>query len=226
MKKIKSWIKIIIFVLLIAIIFLLDKKLAWSKYISDIDNLINIKKSVNNNLFVVSLLYILITIVGCVLLALPGLTFAIIAGIIFGPMLGTFMCLLATTIGAMLAYIVGKYMLKDAIKPMLEKNKTLKKLLFSNDDKKDIVILMITRMIPIFPYNLQNFAYGITDIPFTKYSIYTFIFMFPGVALFTIGAAGITASENKWLYFAVAGIILVIVVTIGLIIKKKFLKES
>ena len=40
--------------------------------------------------------------------------------------------------------------MKDAVKPMLEKNKLMKKLLFSDDRKSDIIILMITRMVPIF----------------------------------------------------------------------------
>lgn len=123
----------------------------------------------------------------------------------------------------MLAFLVGKFFLKDAVKPMLEKNKLMKKLLFSDDRKSDIIILMITRMVPIFPYNLQNFAYGITDIGFWKYSILTFVFMFPGVSFFTIGAAGLTAGEDKWKYFLIAGVLAVAVTVAGLLIKKKFL---
>jgi uncharacterized membrane protein YdjX (TVP38/TMEM64 family) len=116
--------------------------------------------------------------------------------------------------------------LKDAIKPMLEKNKTLKKLLFSNQGNNDIIVLMITRMVPIFPYNLQNFAYGITDIRFSRYSILTFIFMMPGVALYTIGAAGITAKSGRWMYFAIAAVIAVLVTLAGMLIKKKYLVEE
>ncbi|MBR2106811.1 MAG: hypothetical protein IJ937_06065, partial [Treponema sp.] len=71
----------------------------------------------------------------------------------------------------------------------------------------ETIILMITRMVPVFPYNLQNFAYGITDISFTKYSVLTFVFMFPGVSFFTIGAAGLTAGEDKWKHFVIAGIL-------------------
>ena len=81
-------------------------------------------------------------------------------------------------------------------------------------------------MVPIFPYNLQNFAYGITDIGFWKYSILTFVFMFPGVSFFTIGAAGLTAGEEKWKYFAIAGILAILVTAAGLLIKKKYLKDE
>jgi len=47
--------------------------------------------------------------------------------------------------------------------------------------------------------------------------------MFPGVAFFTIGAAGLTAGEDKWIYFSIAGILAVVVTLVGLIIRRKFL---
>jgi uncharacterized membrane protein YdjX (TVP38/TMEM64 family) len=221
MKK-NNFLKIIIFISIIILVIILNKYFGWSKYLSDTKNLDFINE---NNIVYSALIYILFTIIGCVVLAIPGVTFAVFAGILFGPILGTFLCLIATTLGAALAFIVGRYFLKDTIKPMLEKNKILKKLLFSNDEKNDMIILMITRMVPIFPYNLQNFAYGITDMGLFKYTFYTFIFMFPGVAFFTIGAAGLNAGENKWKYFLVSAILAVLVTLSGMFIKKKYLKE-
>jgi len=109
---------------------------------------------------------------------------------------------------------------------MLEKNRLLKKLLFSNNAKNDFIILMITRLVPVFPYNLQNFAYGITDISFMKYSVLTFVFMLPGVALYTIGAAGLTAESGKAVYFIVAAVLAVIVTIAGILIKKKYLGDE
>lgn len=223
MQKKKNWIKIIIFVCIVTGILMLNHHYGWSSYLGDMRNLMFLKTMVEENIVAALALYIIITIVGCVVLALPGVTFAVIAGMLFGPIWGIFACLLATTVGAMLAFLVGKFFLKDAVKPMLEKNKLMKKLLFSDDRKSDIIILMITRMVPIFPYNLQNFAYGITDIGFWKYSILTFVFMFPGVSFFTIGAAGLTAGEDKWKYFLIAGVLAVAVTVAGLLIKKKFL---
>ena len=81
-------------------------------------------------------------------------------------------------------------------------------------------------MVPIFPYNLQNFAYGITDIGFVKYSVLTFVFMLPGVSFFTIGAAGLTAGEEKWKYFLIAGVLALVVTVAGILIQKKYLKNE
>lgn len=226
MKKQSKWIKISIFVCLVIGIVGLDRYFGWSSYLGKTDNLMFLKQTVEDNLLFALLLYIGITIVGCVVLALPGITFAVIAGMLFGPVWGSLSCLVATTLGAMLAFLAGRFFLKDAVKPMLEKNKLMKKLLFSNNEKNDMIVLMITRMVPLFPYNLQNFAYGITDIGFWKYSVLTFVFMSPGVALYTIGAAGLTAGADKWKYFLTAGVLAVIVTFTGAWIKKSFLKEE
>ncbi|MCC3869916.1 TVP38/TMEM64 family protein [Terrisporobacter mayombei] len=225
MKK-KNVLKVSIFGVIILAIIILNNHYGWSDYISDAKNLDYIKQMVKDNILLAISIYIILTIVGCVVLAIPGVTFAVFAGILFGPVLGIFACLIATTLGASMAFIVGRFFLKDMIKPMLEKNKTLKKLLFSDNDKSDLIILMITRMVPIFPYNLQNFAYGITDIGFWKYTIYTFIFMFPGVSFFTIGSAGFTAGNNKWRYFIIAGVLAIIVTLAGILIQRKYLGNS
>lgn len=226
MEKKKGWIKILIFAGIILAVLILNNQFGWSKYLSDTKNLMFLTEIVEEHYVTALLLYIVLTIVGCVVLALPGVTFAVIAGMIFGPIEGILACLIATTLGAMAAFIAGRFFLKDAIKPMLEKNRMLKKLLFSNDGKSDIVLLMITRMVPIFPYNLQNFAYGITDIGFWKYSVLTFVFMLPGVSFFTIGAAGLTAGEEKWKYFLIAGMLAVAVTAAGMLIKNKYLKNE
>ena len=71
--------------------------------------------------------------------------------------------------------------------------------------KSGIVLLMITWLVPLFPYNLQNFAYGITGIGLWPYTLYTAIFLTPGVAFFTLGAAGLGDAENRRFYLILAG---------------------
>ncbi len=222
MKK-NGIIKIAVFLFIIVVILILNHYFGWSDYLSDTDNLMFLKETVNENFLWALLIYIVLTMIGCVVLALPGVTFAVAAGLLFGPVMGIFACLVATTLGAMFAFLAGRFFLKDAVKPMLEKNRLLKRLLFSDDGKSDMIILMITRMVPLFPYNLQNFAYGITDIGFIKYSVFTFIFMLPGVSFFTIGSAGLAAETGKWKYFLTAGILAAAVTAAGLIIQRKFL---
>jgi len=181
---------------------------------------------VQENLTMAVVLYTVLTIVGCVVLALPGVSFAIAAGLLFGPFLGTICCSLATTVGAMIAFLVGRFFLKDSVEPMAKKNKYLKKWLFDQSGKNDIFILMITRLVPLFPYNLQNFAYGVTDMSFRTYSICSLIFMLPGTAMYTIGTAGLADSENRILYIGIAVVLGVLVIGIGGFLKKKYFTEE
>lgn len=222
MKKIK----LIVFILLVAVILILDHRFGWSGYLGNLDNLGFLKEMVQQNLWQAMLIYLVVTVVGCVVLALPGATFALFAGILFGPWLGILNCLVATTLGASAAFLTGRFFLKDSIKPIAQKNRYLKKLLFDSNPKSELVVLMITRLVPLFPYNLQNFAYGITDISFWKYTIYTFVFMFPGVSFFTIGAAGLTATEGRVWYFAAAGVLCLLVMGAGYLLKKRYLSEG
>lgn len=185
----RKYIKILAFAVIVLLILIFNRYFGWAKYLSDMDNLMFLKKTVEEHFLWALCIYIVLTIIGCVVLA----------------------------------FLVGRFFLKDSVKPMIEKNRLLKRVLFSEDGKSDIIVLMITRMVPVFPYNLQNFAYGITDIGFWKYSVFTFIFMLPGVSFFTIGSAGITAEGDKWKYFLTAGVLAVTVTAAGLLIQKKFL---
>lgn len=225
MKRIKRFIKrhfkLLIFCAIVVLVLILNQIFGWSDYLSDSGKLAFLSDMVENNMLTASLIYIGVTIVACVVLALPGVVFAILAGAIFGPWYGTLLCLIATTIGAIASFIAGRFFLQDSIKPMLEKNKKLKKLLFDDVGHSDMALLAITRLVPIFPYNIQNFAYGITDMSISHYSIYTFLFMIPGVALYTFGAAGITSDANKALYFAIAGGLLILTLLLAWLLKKK-----
>lgn len=84
-KKKENHIKLIIFVVIIITILVLNHIFGWSKYIGNINNLKMLDDMVDNNLPVALAIYVGLTIVGCVVLALPGITFAIAAGLLFGP---------------------------------------------------------------------------------------------------------------------------------------------
>lgn len=222
MKNKKLW----IFIGIVILILGLNDIFGWSDYLGEKENLVFLKNMVEENLFLASFVYTLLTIIGCVVLALPGVTFAIAAGLIFGPVLGTVLCSVSTTLGAMLAFVVGRFFLKDSVKPMAMKNKYLKKWLFDESGKNELFVLMITRLVPIFPYNLQNFAYGVTDIKFSTYSIASLIFMLPGTAMYTVGTAGLADKENRWLYIGIAVALAAIVVGLGSYLKKHYIQEE
>lgn len=219
-------IKLSAFVLAALLIFILDQNFHWSDQLRNTEQLMFLKELVQKQRRLAVLIYIGLTVAGSVILALPGVTFAIVAGILFGPLEGTLWCVVATTVGAGLAFLTGRFFLKDSLKPLVQKNKYLKKWLFDEAGKNDLLVLMVTRLVPLFPYNLQNFAYGITDIAFGKYMLYSFFFMIPGTAMYTIGTAGLVSAQNRLLYLGIAALLAALVIAAGLYFRRKYLEDD
>lgn len=210
---------------LVVLVLISDSIFGWSEYLTNQEALPAMHFALEHNIAIALLLYGVLTVIGCVLLALPGVTFAIAAGVLFGPVWGTLACWLAVTLGASLSFLVGRYFLKDALKPKLEKNRYLNRLLFEGVGQSDVFLLAITRLVPLFPYNLQNFAYGITDIRFLPYALYSALFMLPGTAAYTVGAAGVASPDRRGPYLIFAGALLAMVLVTSFILKKKVVKE-
>lgn len=218
----KKYRKALIFILIIIIGVILNRKLQWSSYLTDSNNLKIITNFVRNNYILSIFLYLVFTIVGASILALPGVTFAVVASGLFGPWIGSLYCLIGTTIGAVLSFLLSRYLLKNSIEELVKKNDRLYTIVFQTDSKKEMLILMITRLLPIFPFNLQNYAYGITNISIVKYTIGTFLFMIPGIIIFSIGTEGIINVESRNSMFIIALVIIILMAIIGIYLYKKY----
>ena len=218
----KRYRKASVFILIIAIGILLNSKYQWSSDVTDSYKLQYISKMVEKNYLFSVLLYLAFTILGSSVLALPGVTFAVISTGLFGPWIGSLYCLIGTTIGATMSFLLSRYLLKDSIEELVKKNRKLYNLLFIGGSRKELLVLMITRLLPIFPFNLQNFAYGITNISLTTYSLGTFLFMIPGIIIFSIGTEGFINVESRNSMFIMASVILVLMAIIGTFLYKKY----
>ncbi len=142
------------------------------------------------------LLFMLIYIFGTVLF-LPGSVLTLLGGALFGPVMGTFYNLTAATIGAMLAFVVARYLASDWVA-----NKTagrIKQLIIGVENEGWRFVAFV-RLVPLFPFNLLNYALGLTKIKFLHYSITTYICMLPGAIAYTylgyIGKEAATGGED------------------------------
>lgn len=218
----KKYRKTFLFILIIAIGVFLNRKFQWSSYLIDSNNLKNISQMVEDNYLLAVVLYLLFTVLGSSLLALPGVTFAVISTGLFGPWIGSLYCLIGTTIGAIMSFLLSRYLIKDSVEELVKKNKKLFNLIFQTHSEKELLILMITRLLPIFPFNLQNFAYGISNISIGTYSIGTFLFMIPGIIIFSLGTEGVLNAKSRTSMFILASLILILMVIIGTFLYKKY----
>jgi len=217
LKYAKVW----IFAAVVVAICIANHFLGWSDWIANGELQRMLEGMIGENYVLACVVYVILSIVGSVVLALPGILFALAAGAIFGPVMGTLLCWFSMSLGAIGAFIAGRYFLKDALKPKLEQNKMLNEFLFEGADRSDVFVLAVTRLVPLFPFNLQNFAYGVTDIRFAPYALYSALFILPGTAAYTIGAAGIVDGENRALLIAIAVMLFAISFAVAWVLKKK-----
>jgi len=142
------------------------------------------------------ILFMLIYIIGTIFF-FPGSVLTLLGGALFGPYLGTFYNLSAATIGAMLSFLVARFLASDWVE-----NKAgghLKKLINGVEDEGWRFVAFV-RLVPLFPFNLLNYALGLTRISFAQYSIATYICMLPGAIAYTylgyIGREAATGGED------------------------------
>ena len=142
------------------------------------------------------LLFMLIYIVSTVLF-LPGSVLTLLGGALFGPVFGTFYSLSAATIGAMLSFLIARYLASDWIE---KKSSGRIKQLINGVESEGWRFVAFTRLVPLFPFNILNYALGLTKISFPQYSIATYLFMFPGAVAYTylgyIGKEAATGGEG------------------------------
>lgn len=181
---------------------------------------------VEENLPAALLIYFVCTVVGCAALMLPGMIFALAAGALFGAAVGTVACSVSTTVGAVGAFLIGRFFLHDAVKPWVCKNEYVRRWLFEETGTNAVVLLMVTRLVPLFPYNLQNYAYGITDMKLGTYTICSLIFMLPGTMMYVFIGAGISeGSGSAWL-IAVSALIALATFAIAGLLQRRYLDKG
>ena len=216
MKNKKLWIFLFFLLLFFLALFFLPIKEIFQGNVLHF-----LQEKSRENFLLSAFLYLVLCALAGAFLALPGITYALLAGTVFGALWGTILCTLAASISAGISFFMGRYFLRDAIKPKLEKNPYIKKYFFSGEKRNLLFLLFLTRTIPVFPFNLQNYAYGITDIPFSLYFISSFLFMIPGTAMYTVAFAGLTEKKNPFLYFGISLGILVLLLLASFFFKKK-----
>lgn len=121
-------------------------------------------------------------------LFLPGSVITLAGGVLFGPVWGTLWSLTGATLGAALAFLIARYLGGDWIA-----RRAGPRLSRLNDGvaAEGWRFIAFVRLVPLFPFNLLNYALGLTRIAFLPYVLASALFMLPGALAFTwLGYAG------------------------------------
>jgi uncharacterized membrane protein YdjX (TVP38/TMEM64 family) len=158
---------------------------------------------------------------------LPGLPITIAGGLVFGAVWGTVWTTVGANLGAAAAFLIGRYVARGMVERMLEKNRALKNI----DDgikNQGWRMLLITRLVPIFPFNIQNYVYGLTDIPLKTYVLVTLPCMVPATVAFNFAAGSVRTGDfakTLW-YLGVAAVFFVLLSLIPGWVRRRYATDE
>ncbi|TYP48407.1 TVP38/TMEM64 family protein [Thermosediminibacter litoriperuensis] len=213
--------KLLITVACIAVVAFLLKKLGVTQYMS-LENMAKLKDWIAGYGGLGPIIYIALFIAACIFF-LPGLPIGVLGGVAFGPVKGALFASIGATLGATAAFLIARYAARSMVESWVEKNPQLKKL-DEGVRQHGWRMLMITRLVPVFPFNLQNYAYGLTDIPLLTYIVVSFLCMLPGAVAYTFAGGTLTSGGDIRKIFTYLGVAAVFFVLLSLIpgwIRKK-----
>jgi uncharacterized membrane protein YdjX (TVP38/TMEM64 family) len=164
------------------------------------------------------LLFILVYAVGTVLFV-PGSILTLGAGALFGVWWGSLYVSLGSTLGATCAFLVGRHFARDWVESRIEGKSS-----FEAMDRAVAAegwkIVFLTRLSPIFPFALLNYAFGLTRVSLTGYVVASWVGMMPATVMYVFvgslardGALRHSRPPGEWALYA-TGLVATIVVTV------------
>jgi uncharacterized membrane protein YdjX (TVP38/TMEM64 family) len=131
--------------------------------------------------------YVALFALGTVLF-IPGAIFGLAGGVLFGPVWGAVLNLIGATLGATLAFLAARYLAADWVR---RKAGGRLDRLIAGVEAEGWRFVAFVRLVPLVPFNLLNYALGLTHIPLLPYVVASLVCMAPGTIAYTyLGYAG------------------------------------
>lgn len=141
---------------------------------------------------------------------LPGQLLAIIAGISYGGFIGGWLTVIGATLGSTLSFVIAKYFARDYVVERFGKSNTFQKI-EAGVKENGVEFLILTRLVPVFPYAIQSYAYALTPMTAGKFTIVSFFTMLPASFIYAYLASDIAVygfSKALLVKFAIFGVLL------------------
>ena len=113
---------------------------------------------------------------------LPGSIVTLGAGVVFGIIWGSIYVFIGASLGATAAFLIGRYLARDWVFKKIAGNEKFRAI----DEavgKEGFKIVLLTRLSPVFPFTLLNYAFGVTGVSLRDY-ILGFVGMIPGTMMY------------------------------------------
>ncbi len=157
-------------------------------------------------------------------LFLPGWIFTVAAGLVYGVVGGTAVALTGAVIGATLAFLCGRYLVRERVRAATKGNRKFEAI-DQAIGEQGWKIVGLLRLSPLIPFNLSNYFYGVTAVAFLPYLLASAVGMLPGTLLYAyLGAAGRAGlgggGEGSPLKYVFLGLGLVATIAVTIIVSR------
>ena len=135
-----------------------------------------------------------IYVVGTVAL-FPGSLLTLVAGFVYGPLAGTLIVWPAATLGSVSSFLIGRYVARGWVAARVERMPRLLPI-DRAVDRAGPKLVVLLRLSPLVPYNLLNYALGLTRITLLKYTAASAAGMLPGTVLYVYLGSLLTSATR------------------------------
>ncbi len=209
-------IKFLVFLFFLAVVIATVKAAGVSRYIEEQ----TLRTWIESYGATAPIVYMLVYAVAPALF-LPGLPLTIVGGILFGPLWGVIYTIIGSTMGACAAFIVSRYLAREWVEERLKSPRW--KRLDQGVEKHGWKVVAFTRLIPLFPFNLLNYAFGLTKIGFRQYAVTTFFCMLPAcIAFIVFSSSLLDLVRGKVSAAFIIGLLLVVLVSLFPIFYRRY----
>ncbi|MDT2760351.1 TVP38/TMEM64 family protein [Enterococcus xiangfangensis] len=216
--------KIITFIVFVLIVILFAYQFGLVDFLTDIAGL---REYLENLGWWGYLIFIVLSIVVAVFL-LPGQFLAIVGGLAYGGFIGGLLTVIGASIGASISFVIGKYVARDYILQRFGNDPTFQKIEQGVRDN-GLSFLIFTRLVPVFPFAIQSYAYAMTPMSLKKFSLISCLTMMPASFIYAFMASEIAAkgvSLTLLIELTAAGILLALLAYLPKRISKKINRLS
>lgn len=222
----KPGLRLLLFACVVAAGVILLRALGFTEYLR-LENLQTLAREVESLGWIGPAAYVLLWVAAC-LFFIPGLPITLLGSAVFGAWWGLLWVTLGSNLGALAAFLTGRYAARSLVENWATRNPLVARI-DRGVARHGWRMLMITRLVPLFPFNMQNYAYGLTSIGFVTYTWVTFVCMLPAsVAYCFAGGALVSGQANAaetLAYLAVAAVFLVSVSLLSRWVRRRYARD-
>ena len=188
----KKYLNIIVFLILFGVGAFIIAKTGIASQLN-LENIPRLKEQFLSLGWLAFIIFFFAYIIVCIFF-LPGTPLTLLGGIVFGPLLGTLYTVTSASAGLAISFLIARYTMRDLMLEKLGSSDAFTKI-DQGVKEQGWRILVITRLVPVFPFSIQNYIYGLTDIKFLTYWGLSTLFIIPGTAAYTMSAGAVLSGE-------------------------------